>query len=63
MHNAKICSARPGSAKPDVPELETGGLSISRGSDDLAEIATAEPVDYRTPLICYLENPSLVIDT
>jgi hypothetical protein len=63
MYNAKICSVEPSSAKPDVPELETGWSGISRGSDDLGETATAEPVDWRTPLIYYLENSSHVIDT
>jgi len=38
MHNAKICSAEPSSAK-------TGGSDISRGSDDLDETVTAEPED------------------
>jgi hypothetical protein len=63
MHNAKICSAEPSSAKSNVLELETGGSGISRGSNDLGETVTAESVDWRTPLICYLENPSHVIDT
>jgi hypothetical protein len=58
MHNAKIYSA-----KPDVLELETRGSGISRGSDNLGETTTAEPVDWRTPLIRYLENPGHVIDT
>jgi hypothetical protein len=63
MQNAKICSAEPSSAQPDVPKSETGGSGISRGSDNLGEIAMVEPVDWRTPLIHYLENPSHVIDT
>jgi hypothetical protein len=63
MHNAKICSAELSSAKSDVPKSETGGSGISRGSDDLGETMTTEPVDWRTPLICYLENPGHVIDT
>jgi hypothetical protein len=63
MHNAKIYSAEPSSAKPDVPESEIGGSGISRGLDDLDETTTVEPVDWRTPLIRYLENPGHVIDT
>jgi hypothetical protein len=63
MHNTKICSVEPSSAKPDALESETGGFDISRGLDDLGETVMAEPVDWRTPLICYLENPGHVIDT
>jgi hypothetical protein len=63
MYSAKICSTEQGSTKLDVPELETGGSSISRGSDDLGETMAAKPVDWRTPLIRYLENPDYVIDT
>jgi hypothetical protein len=63
MHSDKIYSAEPSSAKPDVPESETGGFCISRGSDDLGEIVMAKPMDWRTPLILYLDKPSHVIDT
>jgi hypothetical protein len=37
MHNAKICSAEPNSAKSDVSESKTGGSNIFRSSDDLAK--------------------------
>jgi hypothetical protein len=63
MHSAKICSAEQSSAKPDVPELEIRGSGISRGLDDLGKIAAAEPVDWRTHLIHYLDNLGHVIDT
>jgi hypothetical protein len=63
MYNAKICSAEPSSAKPDVPESEIRGSGISRGLDDLDETTMVELVDWRTPLIRYLENPGHVIDT
>jgi hypothetical protein len=63
MHNAKIYSAEPNLAKLDVPESKTRGSRISRGSNDLGETATVEPVDWRTPLIHYLENIVHVIDT
>jgi hypothetical protein len=63
MHNAKICSAGLGSAKLNVLELEIGGPGISRRLDDLGETAMIEPMDWRTPLTCYLENPDHVIDT
>jgi hypothetical protein len=62
MHNAKICSAEPSSAKLNVSKSETGGSGISRGSDDLGETTMVEPMDWRTPLIRYLENPGHVID-
>jgi hypothetical protein len=63
MHRAKICSTEPSSGKLYVPESETGGSIISKGSDDLGKTATVEPVDWRTPLIRYLENLGHVIDT
>jgi hypothetical protein len=63
MHSAKMCYAKPSSTKPDVPESETGGFSISRGSDDLGETTAAEHVDWRTPLIHNLENLGHVINT
>jgi hypothetical protein len=63
MHSAKICSTKQSSAKLDVLELKTGGSGISRGSDDLSETTAVEPVDWRTPLIHYLENHGHVIDT
>jgi hypothetical protein len=63
MHNAKICSAETSSVKPDVPESETGGSGISKGSNDLDETAIAKPEDWRIPLVHYLENPGHVIYT
>jgi hypothetical protein len=60
MHSAEICSVEPSSTKPDVPKSETGGSGISRSSDDLGEIATINPDDWRTPMVRYLENPSHV---
>jgi hypothetical protein len=62
MHSAKICSTGPSSIKPYVSELETGGPGIARGSDDLGKTAIAKLVDWRTPLIQYLENLGHVID-
>jgi hypothetical protein len=56
MHSAKICSVEQSSTKLDVPELETRGSGICRGSDDLGKIAATVHVDWRTPLIHYLEN-------
>jgi hypothetical protein len=58
MHSAKIFSAE----LSDVLELQIGGSGISRGSDDLGKIAVAKPVDWKTPLIHYLENLGHAID-
>jgi hypothetical protein len=62
MHSAKIYFTEPNLAKQDVPKLEIGGTDISRGSNDLGETVVAEPMDWRTPLIRYLENPGHFID-
>jgi hypothetical protein len=63
MHSAKICFVEPTSTKLDVPESETGGSGISKGSYNLGETTTTKHVDWRTPLIHYLENPGHVINT
>jgi hypothetical protein len=57
MCSATICSAEPSSAKLDGPVSETGGSGISRILDESNEMMTTDPDDWRTPLICYLENP------
>jgi hypothetical protein len=57
MRSAEICSAEPGSAKLDGPVLETRGSRISRNLIDSRKTMTADPDDWRTPLVCYLENP------
>jgi hypothetical protein len=43
--------------------MKNEGSGIFRGLDDLDEIATAKPKDWRTPLVHYLENPDHVIYT
>jgi hypothetical protein len=63
MYSAKIYSTELSSAKLNVPKSETEGSGISNGSDDLDETATAKTDDWRTPLVCYLENPDHVIYT
>jgi hypothetical protein len=60
MHNAEIYSTEPSSAKPNVLESEIGGSGISRSSDDLGKTVMNEPEDWRTPLLCCLENPGYV---
>jgi hypothetical protein len=58
MHSATVCSTEPSLAKLDVPISEIGGSRISRISDEASKITMTDPDDWRTPLVCYLENPS-----
>jgi hypothetical protein len=58
VHNAKICSAEPSSAKLDVSVSKTEGSKISRILDKSSETMMADPDDWRTPLVRYLENPN-----
>jgi hypothetical protein len=62
MHNVKIYSVEPSSAKPDSPVSETGGSGISRTLDKSREITTADPNDWRTPPVHYLENLGHIAD-
>jgi hypothetical protein len=62
MHSTKICSAEPCSAKPDSSVSETGRFEISRTSSKSSETMTADPDDWRTPMVCYLENPDHIVD-
>jgi hypothetical protein len=62
MHRATICSAKPSSIKLDGPVSETGGSRISKNSNESSEITTADPSDWRTPLVRYLENPGHITD-
>jgi hypothetical protein len=62
MHRATIFFTEPSSEKPDGLISETGGSRISRNLDQLSETKMANPVDWRTPLIRYLENPSHIAD-
>jgi hypothetical protein len=62
MNNTEICSIESSSTKLDVPELETGGSGISKDSGNLGEMATIEPEDWMTPLVCYLKNPGHITD-
>jgi hypothetical protein len=50
-----IYSAEPSSTKPD-------GLGISRISHESSETTMTDPDDWRTPLVCYLENPDHTTD-
>jgi hypothetical protein len=58
----RICSAEPNSAKPDSPVPEIGGSKISRTSDETSKTTTADPDDWKTLLVRYLENPGHIAD-
>jgi hypothetical protein len=58
----KIHSTESDSAKPDGPVSETRGFRISRNLDNLSETMTTDPDDWRTPLVCYFENPGHIAD-
>jgi hypothetical protein len=62
MQTTEISSAEPSSAKLDGPVLEIGGSRISRSWYELSKMTTAEPDDWRTPLIRYLENLGHIAD-
>jgi hypothetical protein len=62
MHRATICFAEPSSAKPDGSVSETGGSRISRITDESSEMMMADHDDWRTPMLCYLENPYHIAD-
>jgi hypothetical protein len=56
MHSATICYAKPSLAKSDGLISETRGSEVSRNSDESSEMMAADPDDWRTPLVRYLEN-------
>jgi hypothetical protein len=58
MHSAKICSVESSLAKLDSPNSEIGGSKISRTSGKSSETTTADPDDWRIPLIHYLKKPN-----
>jgi hypothetical protein len=62
MHCATDYSIGPDPTKPDSPVLETGGSKISRTLDETSGLTMTDPDDWRTPLVRYLENPSLITD-
>jgi hypothetical protein len=62
MHSATVCSSEPNSTKPDVLIYETGGFRISSILDEASKMTTADPDDWRAPLIRYLENPGHITD-
>jgi hypothetical protein len=62
MHSTTFCSVGPSSVKLDGPVSKIGGSRISRNSDESSKMMTADPDDWRTSLIRYLENPSHITD-
>jgi hypothetical protein len=62
MHGVIVCSAEASLAKSDVSVSETKGSEIFRISDEARKMMTADPNDWRTPLVRYLENPSHIAD-
>jgi hypothetical protein len=62
MYSETICSIEPSLAKSDGPISEIRGSGISRISDEASETTTADPDDWRTPLVRYLENPDHIVD-
>jgi hypothetical protein len=62
MYSATIYYGEPSSAKPDCPISNTGGSEIFRITDKSGKTMTADPYDWRTPLVHYLENPGHIAD-
>jgi hypothetical protein len=62
VHSATVYSAEPSSAKPDVLIPETRGSKISKISDEGSKMMMADPDDWRTPMVRYLENPGHIAD-
>jgi hypothetical protein len=62
MSSAIVCSVGLSPAKLDSPVSETGGSRNSRIIDELSKTMTTDPDDWRTPLVCYLENPGHIAD-
>jgi hypothetical protein len=62
VYSATICSVEQISPKLDGPVSETKGSEISRISDKSSERTTADPDDWRTPLIHYLGKHGNIAD-
>jgi hypothetical protein len=62
MCNATVYSIAPSLAKLDSPVSKTGGSKISRTSDKSSKTMTADPDNWRTPLVRYLENIGHIAD-
>jgi hypothetical protein len=62
MERATIYSTELSSAKLDGLVFEIGGSRIFRITGESSKTMTADPDDWRTPLIHYLENPGHIVD-
>jgi hypothetical protein len=62
MERATIYSTELSSAKLDGLVFEIGGSKIFRIAGESSKTMTADPDDWRTPLIHYLENPGHIVD-
>jgi hypothetical protein len=62
MCSVTIYFAEPSLAKPDGLVSETGGSKISRILDESSKMTMADLDVWRTPLVCYLENPGHITD-
>jgi hypothetical protein len=62
VHSAIVCSAEPSSTKLDILVSKIRGSEISRILDEASKITTADPDDWRTPLVRYLENTGHIAD-
>jgi hypothetical protein len=62
MCSVRICSTETSMAKLDGPVSETEGLRISVTSNESSEMMMNDHNDWRTPLVCYLENPGHIVD-
>jgi hypothetical protein len=57
VHSARIYCAESNSTEPDNLVSETGGSKISRTLGETSKTTMTSPDDWRTSVVCYLENP------
>jgi hypothetical protein len=62
LSNRTVCSVGPCPAKLDGPVSETIGSGICRTLDVASETTMTDPDDWRTHLVCYLENTGHIAD-
>jgi hypothetical protein len=62
MHSTTIYSGEASLVKLNGPFSKTRGSKIFKNSNESSKTMTVDPVDWRTPLIRYLENPGHIVD-
>jgi hypothetical protein len=62
MHSAIVYFVGSGPAKLDGSVSKTKRSGISRNSDKSSKTTMTDLDDWRTPLLCYLENTSHIKD-